>query len=110
MLVNLLANSNKFAAAGTTITVGGVVRDSEIELWVKDEGPGLPDGTREAIFERFRRSSGDEPAESGMGLGLWIVKSIVERHGGRVEAHDTDTGTAMSFILPRGLDDEDPGR
>src|SRR3989442_1481636 len=82
VLVNLLANANKFAPAGSTIGIGGEVRDADIVLWVEDEGPGLPPESGDRLFERFMRSPGEEPRESGMGLGLFIVKSIVERHGG----------------------------
>jgi signal transduction histidine kinase len=104
VFVNLLANANKFAPAGSTIGVGGEVRDSEIVLWVEDEGPGLPPEAGDRLFERFMRSPGEEPRESGMGLGLFIVKSIVQRHGGRVETRDRagGAGTRMCVILPAG--------
>jgi len=102
VFVNLLANSSKFAPSGTRISVGGETRASTVVLWVEDEGPGLPPDSGDRLFERFMRSPGEEPRESGMGLGLFIVKSIVERHGGRVEAHDREgrTGTRMCVILP----------
>jgi signal transduction histidine kinase/HAMP domain-containing protein len=100
-LVNLLANANKFAPAGSSVRIGGAVREREVELWVEDEGPGLPDGGDRSIFERFVRAPGEEPEESGVGLGLWIVKSIAERHGGRVEAQNLEPGTRVSVVLPR---------
>jgi signal transduction histidine kinase len=88
-LVNLLANANKFSPGGTTIRIGGAAGSREVILWVEDEGPGLPGGAVASLFEPFARGPGEEddeePEQSGMGLGLWIVKSIVERHGGRVE-------------------------
>jgi signal transduction histidine kinase len=108
VFVNLLANANKFAPAGSTIRIGGASRADEVALWVEDEGPGLPEGDGAVLFERFMRSPGEEPEESGMGLGLFIVKSIVERHGGRVEARPADhpgadeRGTRMCVILPAG--------
>jgi signal transduction histidine kinase len=108
VFVNLLANANKFAPAGSTIRIGGTSRPDEVALWVEDEGPGLPEGDGGLLFERFMRSPGEEPEESGMGLGLFIVKSIVERHGGRVEARAADhpgadeRGTRMCVILPAG--------
>jgi signal transduction histidine kinase len=102
VFVNLLANANKFAPAGSTIKIGGSAAGGEISLWVEDEGPGLPPGGGVLLFERFMRSPGEEPAESGMGLGLFIVKSIVERHGGRVEARAAGPagGTRMCVVLP----------
>jgi signal transduction histidine kinase len=107
VFVNLLANANKFAPAGTTIRLGGSVDDHEVTVWVEDEGPGIKPRDGAVLFERFMRSPGEEPAESGMGLGLWIVKSIVERHGGRVEARrggGGKPGTRMCVILPAGAD------
>ena len=104
VFVNLLANANKFAPAGSAIGIGGEARGREIALWVEDEGPGLPPEAGDRLFERFMRAAGEEPRESGMGLGLFIVKSIVERHGGRVEASDRGgaAGTRMCVILPAG--------
>ena len=84
----------------------GETRGREVALWVEDEGPGLPPEAGDRLFERFMRAAGEEPRESGMGLGLFIVKSIVERHGGRVEARDRGgaAGTRVCVILPAGGD------
>ena len=98
VFVNLLANANKFAPAGSEIRVGGKLEDRAVSVWVEDEGPGLPDGD---LFHRFIRSAGDgEPEQSGMGLGLWIVQSIVERHGGSVDARREGSATRMRVTLP----------
>ncbi|MBM3318816.1 MAG: HAMP domain-containing protein, partial [Candidatus Eisenbacteria bacterium] len=101
VFVNLLANAQKFAPEGSEVRIGGAVGEREIRLWVEDQGPGLPDGAGETIFQRYSRSSGEEPEESGMGLGLFIVKSIIDRHGGRVEARGGATGTRVTVALPR---------
>jgi signal transduction histidine kinase len=103
VFVNLLANANKFAPEGSEIRVAGEVGAREISLWVEDEGPGLPPESGGTIFDRFVRAPGEEPEESGIGLGLWIVRSIVERHGGRVEASGAPSGrgTRMRVTLPR---------
>jgi len=107
VFVNLLANANKFAPEGSTIAIRGAVRPEGVALEVEDEGPGLPETGAGSLFERFVRSAGEEPAESGMGLGLWIVKSIVERHGGRVEAESRRDrpGTRIRIVLPRAPSD-----
>lgn len=111
VFVNLLANASKFAPAGSTIRIGGVVADATVLLRVQDEGPGLPPHAGPAIFERFVRASPEEPEQSGMGLGLWIVKSIVERHGGRVYAESgVEVGTRMCVALPVEQRHEDAGR
>jgi K+-sensing histidine kinase KdpD len=104
VFVNLLANANKFSPSGSTIRIGGAVKGAAVTLWVEDEGPGLAPGDETSIFERFERSMGLEPEQSGLGLGLWIVKSIVDRHGGRVEARigTAAVGTRMCIVLPSG--------
>ncbi|WIG59056.1 MAG: hypothetical protein OJF49_001803 [Ktedonobacterales bacterium] len=110
VFVNLLANANKFAPAGTTITIGGAVGETEVALWVEDAGPGLPMHAPSGLFERFVRAEGEEPEQGGVGLGLWIVKSIVERHGGRVAARNRETGgTRISVMLPVERRNEDSG-
>ncbi|HYN20115.1 MAG TPA: ATP-binding protein [Thermoanaerobaculia bacterium] len=107
VFVNLLANANKFAPAGSEIRVGGEVDGRFVSLWVEDQGAGLPEGKEGAgrsVFERFVRSAGNagetEPGQSGMGLGLWIVQSIVERHGGTVEARRESDTTRVCIKLP----------
>jgi len=110
VLVNLLANANKFSPAETTIHLGAEVGEDEIRVWVEDEGGGLPAGAAEKLFERFMRAPGDEPEQRGIGLGLWIVKSIVDRHGGRVEAASSLAGTRMDVFLPRWRNHENPDR
>ncbi|HEY7598430.1 MAG TPA: ATP-binding protein, partial [Candidatus Limnocylindrales bacterium] len=110
VFVNLLANANKFAPAGSTIRVGGEVGDAAVTLWVEDQGPGLPPDAGPALFGRFVRAPVEDPRQSGVGLGLWIVKSIVERHRGRVDARGNGAGLRMCVTLPREESDEDIGR
>jgi signal transduction histidine kinase len=104
VFVNLLANANKFAPPGSVVRVGGALDGGRIALWVEDEGPGLPDAGAAPLFDRFVRQAGDrdEPETGGMGLGLWIVRSIVERHGGTIEAVPGagGRGTRMRVVLP----------
>lgn len=107
VFVNLLANANKFAPAGSAVRVGGAVEGDAVALWVEDDGPGLPGGPEAGggeLFDRFvrRAGEGEEPETGGMGLGLWIVRSIVERHGGRIEAGSGPggRGTRMKVVIP----------
>ena len=101
VFVNLLANASKFSPEGSEILVGAEQRAQTIATWVDDPGTGLPADGAESIFDRFRRGADDEPAPGGLGLGLWIVKSIVDRHGGTIDAARTpDDHTRFTITLP----------
>lgn len=103
VVTNLLANASKFGPEESEITVGAERAGHEVVLWVEDAGPGVPELEGDSIFERFYRSADQEPDPRGLGLGLWIVKSIVDRHGGRVAGARTSTGrTRFSVTLPIG--------
>jgi signal transduction histidine kinase/HAMP domain-containing protein len=106
VFVNLLANANKFAPEDSVVRIGaagpapGVV-PALLRTWVEDEGPGPAGGAGGELFARFRRGAGSEPEPAGLGLGLWLVKSIVERHGGSVVFERTAAGrTRFSVTLP----------
>jgi signal transduction histidine kinase len=101
VFVNLLANANKFAPEDSTVHIGAEVSDEHILTWVEDEGPGPATGESEAIFARFQRGSGEEPEPGGLGLGLWIVKSIIDRHAGTIALTRTEQGrTRFTITLP----------
>ncbi|MGH8217330.1 MAG: ATP-binding protein [Steroidobacteraceae bacterium] len=101
VFVNLLANANKFAPEGSVLRIGAVERASTLEVWVQDEGPGVLPREGNVIFERFRRGAGEEPEPGGLGLGLWIVKSIVDRHGGSISVTRTaEARTRFTVTLP----------
>jgi signal transduction histidine kinase/HAMP domain-containing protein len=102
VMVNLLANASKFAPPGSSIHIGGRARPGGgLIFWIDDEGPGIPPGEASALFEQFHRSGGEDPEESGLGLGLYIVRSIVERHGGCVGLHTrAGGGTRAQVELP----------
>jgi signal transduction histidine kinase len=92
VFVNLLANASKFAPEDSAIRIGAEHSGGFVTSWVEDEGPGVPEIGTNSIFDRFYRGAGQEPEPGGLGLGLWIVKSIVERHGGSVAARRTLEG------------------
>ncbi len=74
---------------------------SSVSAWVEDSGPGLPEGDTVGIFERFKRGGAQEPEPGGLGLGLWISRSIVERHGGSIAAaRSADGFTRFTLTLP----------
>jgi len=101
VFVNLLANANKFAPEGSIVRIGAELTDAGVLTWVEDEGPGPAAGESDAIFARFQRGSGEEPEPGGLGLGLWIVKSIIDRHAGTIALIRTAQGrTRFSVTLP----------
>jgi len=101
VFVNLIANASKFAPEGTAVRIGAAAAGNVISAWVEDSGPGLPDGDTLSIFERFKRGGAQEPEPGGLGLGLWISRSIVERHGGTITAARTPEGlTRFTLNLP----------
>lgn len=104
-LVNLLANAAAYAPAGTTIGVGAAVRDGWFEVWVSDEGPGIPEDSLERVFERFYRLPSRR--EAGTGIGLSIVRGIVELHGGGVTASNNPKG-GCRFTIRLPLEDQPP--
>lgn len=106
VFVNLLANSSKFAPEGSIVRIGARAEGDTIVVWVDDEGPGVPETESGSIFERFNRGADQEPEPGGLGLGLWIVKSIIDRHGGSIRAERTPAATTRFLItLPKVLVD-----
>jgi signal transduction histidine kinase len=83
---NLLENAAKYSPAGSVITVELRTGNGTWQLIVSDEGPGVPPNERERVFDLFHRSGSEEVRSTqGTGLGLYIVKRLVERSGGRIE-------------------------
>lgn len=99
VLGNLLGNAIKFCRAGDTITLRCVRYADHVELGVGDTGPGISEAELPHIFEPFW--SAEKYVKKGTGLGLYIIKGIVETHGGtiRVESKVGD-GTTVCFTLP----------
>jgi signal transduction histidine kinase len=101
VFVNLIANANKFAPEGTIVRIGAEATEGQVLAWVEDEGPGPAAAESDAIFTRFQRGSGEEPEPGGLGLGLWIVKSIIDRHAGSIALVRTEQGrTRFTITLP----------
>ena len=101
VFVNLLANANKFAPEDSVVRIGAEAIDTQVHVWVEDEGPGPGPGEIEAIFARFQRGSEEEPEPGGHGHGQWIVKSIIDRHAGTISLVRTEQGrTRFLITLP----------
>ncbi len=104
VIVNLLANAAKFSPPGDgRVTLGVKSGDDAVEIFVADNGPGVPAADREIVFERFRQAGDpltDKPG--GFGLGLAICRRIVAQHGGRIWVEDApDGGAVFKVHLPR---------
>jgi signal transduction histidine kinase len=100
VFVNLLANANKFAPEDSVVRIGAQTLGASVRAWVEDEGAGPAAADGEQLFARFRRG-GAEPEPAGLGLGLWLVKSIIERHGGSIDFERTAEGrTRFSLTVP----------
>jgi signal transduction histidine kinase len=90
---NLLDNAARHAA--TTVAVELVTDDTEVVLTVDDDGPGIPEAERERVFDRFTRlDDGRARDAGGLGLGLSMVKTITDQHGGSVVIEDAPLGGA----------------
>ena len=102
VLVNLLENASKYTPAGSQVILSAEAAGEELTVSVSDNGPGLPVGREEAVFQKFTR--GDrESATPGVGLGLAICRAIVEAHHGKiVGTNRAGGGVTFSFTLPLG--------
>ncbi|MGZ4277013.1 MAG: sensor histidine kinase [Solirubrobacteraceae bacterium] len=102
MLDNLIVNALKFTPPGgsVAVTVGG---ERDVELSVADTGVGIDPADQERLFERFYRAEGaTERGVAGVGLGLTIVRAIVQGHGGEITLQSTPgEGTTFDVRLPR---------
>lgn len=102
VLDNLLSNAAKYGEPNTEIMVEIVKRRREVEVSVTNYGDGIPADELSEVFDRFTRTRGARRSgRSGLGLGLYIVKGIVEAHGGRVWATSKPgETTSFHFMLP----------
>ena len=107
VLVNLMDNAVKYGPEGQEITVQlQAAARNMLELSVTDEGKGVPKQSREQIWKPFVRLDQNDGSTGGSGLGLSVVRDLVERHGGRIMVTDNPNhhGSRFIVLLPRGLD------
>jgi signal transduction histidine kinase len=102
VLTNLLNNAIKYTPAGTEIQVRLRQEGDHALVCVADQGPGLPEGAQDRIFDRyFRADQAQRSPGSGSGLGLYISRHLVERHGGTIWVESTPGhGATFCFRLP----------
>jgi PAS domain S-box-containing protein len=106
VLVNLLSNASKYGPDEAEIAISATASADGVRVTVADQGPGIPPGQRADLFRRFvRPEPGDDriAAQYGAGLGLSVVKAVVEAQGGQVGIDDRPGGGSIFwFTLPRG--------
>jgi signal transduction histidine kinase len=102
VLANLLANAVKYSPAGGEIAVSAGAHPEGVAVEVRDQGIGIAADLIDAVFEPYRRSEAPGTrAIKGTGLGLPIVRHIVDLHGGRIWAESEEgAGSALRFTLP----------
>jgi two-component system phosphate regulon sensor histidine kinase PhoR len=102
VLGNLVDNAIKYGRTKGVVTVGAKRQDSQAEIWVQDDGPGIPAAALERVFERFFRVDKARSREQGgTGLGLAIVKHLVQSQGGKAWAtSELGKGSSFYFTLP----------
>ncbi len=101
ILVNLLSNAIKFTPENGDITIGMKKQNSNMEVYVKDTGSGIPEDKKEKIFSKFeqiKKKKDEIKGAKGTGLGLAIAKGLAELHGGRLRV-DSELGEGSTFYF-----------
>ena len=107
-VLQLADNAVKHTGAGDRVAIGSAYDGSQVRLWVRDSGPGVPAADRDLIFERFGRSTVPE-GDEGFGLGLSIVRAIASAHNGSVSVEQAEpTGARFVICLPAVLPPDRP--
>jgi PAS domain S-box-containing protein len=100
-LANLISNAHKYTPEGSTVTIRAGAQASTLVLQVEDNGPGIPKEAQTRLFERFYRVRQTQEQVSGTGLGLAMVKSVAEKHGGRAYVYsEPGHGSIFGMALP----------
>lgn len=102
VLINLINNAVKYTPENAGITIGAKPEGNMVVLWVEDEGPGIPEGDEEKVFELFYTGVKRSPdSRRGIGLGLALCRSIVQAHGGEIKVSNIQPhGARFEFTLP----------
>jgi PAS domain S-box-containing protein len=101
VMINLLSNASKYSPLEKTIDLSLRQQGDALHVAVADRGPGIPPAERDELFKRFVRLNARDSEQAGMGLGLSVVKAIVEQHGGQVGVDERPGGGSIFwFTLP----------
>ena len=100
VIYNLLENAAKFATPGSVLYLGVVRRDGKARVTVRNEGDTIPPEEIPLLFERFHKSDKSRSEDkTGVGLGLYIVKTILEQHREKIDVTSENGVTTFSFSL-----------
>ncbi|MCK4535913.1 MAG: transporter substrate-binding domain-containing protein [Desulfuromonadales bacterium] len=101
VLENLISNAVKFSPEGGEIVVKGETFGADYQVAISDEGIGMDAEQRERMFDKFYRADSSPTAARGLGLGLYLVKNIIEAHHGRIWVEsEPGRGTTVNFAIP----------
>ena len=105
VISNLLGNALRYTPSGGTIKVSARSSDGATRLEIADSGPGIPPEMKDYIFERFVQYGSDGAEKGSAGLGLSIVKEIVEAHGGRIFVESNNShGSKFIVDIPAAIE------
>lgn len=97
---NLLGNAMKFTHKGGVISIGAQFSGTELQISIRDSGPGIPEAQKTKIFERFAQFGVKD--RNGLGLGPYISKMLIEAHGGRLWVEsELGRGSKFLFTIPK---------
>jgi signal transduction histidine kinase/DNA-binding response OmpR family regulator len=99
VIANLLQNAAKYTEPGGNIRVDGRRESGEMILSVRDDGRGIPEERLASMFELFVQGDQEGPYEGGLGIGLTLVRSLVQLHGGTVQAFSEGPGRGTEFVI-----------
>jgi two-component system, OmpR family, phosphate regulon sensor histidine kinase PhoR len=102
VILNLLSNAAKFSGEGAPITLSVLPQKHFVQVTVSDQGPGIAEAEQHLLFQRFSRLAHTSAGHPGSGLGLYLCKAMVERHGGRIWVDSVaGAGATFGFTIPR---------
>ena len=103
MMANLIENSIRYCAEGTAIVINCVTNGEQVTLQVSDNGSGIPQADREHVFQRLYQVDKSRTEKRGTGLGLSLVKAIIELHNAEIELLDNEPGLLIAMRFPNNV-------
>ncbi|WP_231464930.1 hybrid sensor histidine kinase/response regulator transcription factor [Pedobacter sp. Leaf132] len=104
ILFNLISNAMKFTPANGSVRLKISANDTKVNIDISDSGPGIPNEIGEKVFDKFYKATVKESLKIGFGIGLYLVKTFVELHKGKIKFESLkDVGTTFRIELPLGV-------